>query len=495
MNLTLNNNYLDSNNNNNGLAIVSYLDVFFSAFPLLLLSGITWIMNLGVIKQIWVSSARTYVQLAILGHILKPIMFVGNEHSWVLFIYLTAMVALSAMESSSRPKYRIKKQYFLLLATIGINVAMVSTFAFLIIIRAPKPLDPQYVIPICGMLFGNVITASSLSLNNVLTSFVEQKSEIDLLLSFGATKYEASIRLLRDAVRAGSMPTLNSMAVIGLVSIPGMMTGQVLGGSSPDVAARYQMLIMYLIAACGLGSILTVIIFVMSVLFTSKQALKTDVIVKASKSSSTQSKNWRERLHSSCSNICNFLCICRKSKDRGYISFKGGSNDKPLTHDSQEYLFYSSPLNSQTHGTISPVKNISIHTYIRSSKEKYPLDFDGETYLKIKDVSRSVYVNGSNLYKKILFTDLNYNLGKGEIAFVTGPSGAGKSQFLRLVAGLEEKDNGEIFLSGKSQKEFPSWCMWRKRVLYVTQYKVNIPGTPETFVERISELKVNKYIS
>lgn len=92
--------------------------------------------------------------------------------------------------------------------------------------------DPQYVIPIVGMLLGNCINGISLAMNAILTSLVESSREIELLLSFGANSYEATARLFREAVRTGAMPQLNSMAIIGIISIPGMMTGQILGGKS-----------------------------------------------------------------------------------------------------------------------------------------------------------------------------------------------------------------------------------------------------------------------
>jgi putative ABC transport system permease protein len=113
------------------------------------------------------------------------------------------------------------------LAAFLLNVGLVSMFAFLIIIRPHPVWDPQYTIPIIGMLLGNCINAVALSMNAFITSLVEQSQEVELFLSFGATPEEASARLTREAVRVGAMPMLNSMAVIGLISVPGMMTGQV----------------------------------------------------------------------------------------------------------------------------------------------------------------------------------------------------------------------------------------------------------------------------
>ena len=88
--------------------------------------------------------------------------------------------------------------------------------------------DAQIMIPVSGMLLGNATTAVGLSLNTIVTCLVERRAEIELYLAFGATKYEATLPFIREAVRVGFMPILNQMLIIGVVSIPGMMTGQIL---------------------------------------------------------------------------------------------------------------------------------------------------------------------------------------------------------------------------------------------------------------------------
>ena len=101
------------------------------------------------------------------------------------------------------------------------NVTWVSLFAFAIVLQPSPVWDPQYVIPIVGMLLGNCINGISLCLNSMLVSMVDSAREIELLLAFGASPYEASARLLRESIRTGTMPQLNSMAIIGVISIPG----------------------------------------------------------------------------------------------------------------------------------------------------------------------------------------------------------------------------------------------------------------------------------
>ena len=136
------------------------------------------------------------------------------------------------------------------------------------------------------MLLGNCINGVSLSLNAMLTSVVESSREIELMLSFGANSYEASSRLIKESIRVGSMPQFNSMAIIGLISIPGMMTGQILGGSTVTQAARYQILIIYLIAFCCFGSILAEVLFTVRVCFDSRTMLRLDRLKRNNKKKS-----------------------------------------------------------------------------------------------------------------------------------------------------------------------------------------------------------------
>lgn len=213
------------------LIYVSQPLLLLSTLPLFIYAFISSQMGLGLESPVVVGVLRAFVQLSVLGAILRPIFQWGIHWWWLVLMYVLFMVTLASLESSARSRYYFEGMFSCILASFLANVGLVSVFAFCIIIR-PHPLwDPQYVIPIVGMLLGNCINAVALSMNAIITSLVEQAVEVELLLSFGASPEEASARLMCEAVRVGAMPMLNSMAVIGLISIPGMMTGQILGGS------------------------------------------------------------------------------------------------------------------------------------------------------------------------------------------------------------------------------------------------------------------------
>lgn len=436
----------------NGLIHVSTLSLLFSMMPLLGLALVSWHMGLALESPIVVGTLRTFVQLSILGAILQPIFTWGVEYYWLVLLYVLFLVLLGSLETSSRSKFYFRGMFSCILAAFLVNIGFVSLFSFGLIIR-PRPLwNPQYVIPIVGMLLGNCINGVALSMNAILISIVEQSQEIELYLSFGGSAEEASSRLLREAVRVGAMPMLNSMAVIGLISIPGMMTGQILAGSPAMEAAKYQMLILYLIAMCAFGTILSEVWVVRTVAFDETQMLRTDRFIK------------REMKLSFLHKIAMGVNAIRS-------------------------FFSSHEANSRTNGETEPldVKGLPSH-YVapKGTLEVFTVHSGQcrrEPNLEIRQVSRVFSTNGVD---RILFQDVSVVLHAGDIAAVRGPSGVGKSQLLRLVAGLSPMNSGEIMLDGQNRNEFANSAQWRRQVRYVSQNKVDIPGTPRQFVEHVS---------
>src|SRR5262249_61186690 len=125
-------------------------------------------------------------------------------------------------------------------------VAPSPTFA-LLTHRPPRPWShPRYPLPLLGMILGNTMTGISLGLDVLTNGRVQERAAVEARLALGAHRYTALLPVVRDALRSGFMPTINAMAAMGLVALPGMMTGQILAGADPADAVKYQMLIMVL---------------------------------------------------------------------------------------------------------------------------------------------------------------------------------------------------------------------------------------------------------
>ena len=385
----------------------------------------------------------------------------------LVLAYCSMMIIVAANVACRKSKYVFAGQFYTVLGSIFTSVACTGLFAFAVIIR-PRPIwNPQYVIPMVGMLLGNSLNGISITMNSLCIALVEQKREIELYLSFGATGHEAVSRLLKEAVRSGTMPILNSMAIIGIVSIPGMMTGQILGGSPVMQAARYQMLIMYLIAISTFGAILMEIWAILNIGLDSSHMLHSERFQKAP-------------------DTLPFLELAKNSlfAVTGIFGRQYGNRTKremePLQNSSMNEAYYT-PAAMEL--KVEPLVEIT-------SEECEASPADG---LLIDKLTKSVVANDdidtkpTNIQR--LFDDLSFKVRSSEIFLVRGPSGCGKSQLLRAIARLSPMDSGSISLDGIDSQAYDCASDWRKRVRYVTQYKVDVPGTPREFIRRVTSFK------
>jgi putative ABC transport system permease protein len=424
-----------------------------SVVPLLGIAIVSYQMNLGLETSILWGTVRSFVQLSILSAILQPIFYWGQDNPWVVLAYLCFMVLLASYEATSRSQYHFQNVFTYMFLAIALNITVVSLFAFGIILK-PQPLwNPQYVITIVGMLLGNGITGISLALNSITSSFVEQSLEIELYLSFGASPVEACQRLVRDAVRVSTTPMLNSMAVIGLVSIPGMMAGQILAGSSVMEAARYQLLILYLIAVTAFGTVLTEIWLVQRVAFDRQaQILR---------------PNFFFPKQSAFHDIKSFLENVLKRRENSRLQRLNENTNLP---DYRSIDDASAKNSSET--TIEFI--LAVDRAADGCENQTSL-------LSFQDLSQSIERTEKDLL--LLFDRISHTIHYGDMVFVVAPSGAGKSTLLRMLSKLIFTDaSNRILLEGRSTY---SPTVWRKRIRYVRQNKVDIPGTPRDMIVRI----------
>ncbi len=198
-------------------------------------------------KRLAIAAVRTVVQLMIIGVLLRTIFQLDNV--WGILGLATLMTFIAGGAAVGRLSLQtdgLRKITFLTLFVCG----LATTFFVTKIVVGVQPwYRPQYLIPILGMILGNSLTGLSLCMDSLMKSFVEHRHEIETELALGATSWEAARPAVRDAVRKGMVPIVNSMTVVGLVSIPGMMTGQILSGTDPYEAVKYQIVVMFMLAA------------------------------------------------------------------------------------------------------------------------------------------------------------------------------------------------------------------------------------------------------
>jgi len=209
--------------------------------------------GLGMHKNLVIAGLRTMFQLTAVGLILDKIFQV--DQPWLVLGIMIVMVILAGSTISSRSKHSFPGRWITAVGSVSFPAFLMVAYGVFIIIRPDNWADPRYLIPLMGMILGNSLTSVHLTMDRYTQALVEHRKQVEHLLCLGATPQEATHRATRDAIRTGMTPILNSMVIVGIVSLPGMMTGQILGGTPPLMAVRYQIVIMFLLAgSTALGS-------------------------------------------------------------------------------------------------------------------------------------------------------------------------------------------------------------------------------------------------
>jgi len=231
-------------------------DLGIAAGLVCVLSLLSLFLSLGLEGKILLFSCRMTAQLLFVGLVLRFLFANGS----LVMVVLMSMIMLFAAgrEVLARQNLRLKgiTGYAIGTGAMFVSSFSISLIALFVIIGVEPWYTPQYAIPLLGMLLGNTMTGVSLALDRLTDQFHKERGIVEQRLLLGQTWQEASSDIRRDCMRTGMVPIINSMAAAGLVSLPGMMTGQILGGTPPMEAVKYQILIIFLIAAgTGFGVI------------------------------------------------------------------------------------------------------------------------------------------------------------------------------------------------------------------------------------------------
>ena len=212
-------------------------------YGLCLLPGLLlWLIGLRLSRDIGISILRMSIQLALVGFYLK-ILFNLN-HPWLNGLWILMMLLVADLSILRRAGLKVR--YFALATFTAIASSVLFSTAYLVIlvIQPTHYYDARYIVPLSGMILGNCLQGNVIALERFYSALRKNENEYTTFLMLGATRWEAVRPYFRDAVKAAINPTIASMATMGLVSLPGMMTGQILGGSEPWLAVKYQIAIM-----------------------------------------------------------------------------------------------------------------------------------------------------------------------------------------------------------------------------------------------------------
>jgi putative ABC transport system permease protein len=235
---------------------LSYSDLVLPALLVVMNGALSLALHLKLERQLGIAAARMLLQLVLVGYVLT-FLFAAVSPLW------TALAAFIMVVFASREIVVRQKRCFQGLWKYGLGAGCtllasgtVTIFSLLTQLRPDPWYHPRFALPLLGMILGNTMTGISLGLDVLTNGVTRERAAVESCLALGGTRYQALLPVIRDALRNGFMPTINGMAAIGLVSLPGMMTGQILAGVEPVDAVKYQLLIMFLIAGgTGIGTL------------------------------------------------------------------------------------------------------------------------------------------------------------------------------------------------------------------------------------------------
>ena len=260
--------------------MITWTDVFVSLiFVGIAIALIRW-WKIGLEKTLLIGTFRTFIQLTAMGYILT---YFFQQHHWSFMVGLVSlMIVIASYEGSRRlKKYAIPNIFWILLGSFFFTVFIVLGLILKFILSVEPWYYPYAMIPIAGMIIGNSLNSATLTVNRFVSEITHRENEIEMLLSLGAPVKSAVHDSFMESVKAALLPNINSLMMVGLVQLPGIMTGQILSGIDPLVAIRYQIMIMYMWISTATMVDILVLNLVYRQFFTPQMQLKRELLRKS----------------------------------------------------------------------------------------------------------------------------------------------------------------------------------------------------------------------
>ena len=226
---------------------LSWSQVAWASALVLINAFISVLIHLGLERRLVLAAVRMVIQLILIGAVLRWVFSLGQWYTVVpLMIAMSLIGSFAAVQQTNR---RYPGVWLNSIMSVCASSWLMILVAVLLIVRVHPWYSPQYAIPFAGMILGNILSGISLTLDRFAEELTSHRDQIEALLALGATRKEAAREPIRNAVATGLLPTINFMVLAGIVTLPGTMTGQLLAGVDPLSAAKYQIVIMFLLVS------------------------------------------------------------------------------------------------------------------------------------------------------------------------------------------------------------------------------------------------------
>ena len=225
---------------------ITWVGLAFALLFVAIVGVISYIQRLDLEKSLALGVIRTFVQLYAIGYVLVYIL--SSMQWWHVAIAIAVMLTVATHNTIHLQRIKVSgltvPVAFSLLVGMGLPLLIIQS---LIVVPVPW-WSPQYLIPLAGMLLGNAMTGATLAVNRFVGDLRSRFAEVEASLALGLTPRQACHPLRHDAARAAMLPSITAMMTVGLVQLPGMMSGQIIAGLAPTEAVRYQIMVMLMLA-------------------------------------------------------------------------------------------------------------------------------------------------------------------------------------------------------------------------------------------------------
>jgi len=235
----------------NSVIHLQFGDLMLAALLVLASSAASWALRLQVQQQVLIAAARMVVQLLLVGWVLRWVF--QSASAGMTLLVVVFMIAAAAREVAVRPHQHLKRAGNYPIAGLVVASSSIATvvLALMTAVRPEPWYDARYAIPLMGIVLGAVLNSASLGLDSFFDGVQHGRAAIEAQLALGTGMREALAQHVRAAIRRGLVPIINQMSAAGLITLPGIMTGQILGGMDPVEAAKYQILLLFLLTGAG----------------------------------------------------------------------------------------------------------------------------------------------------------------------------------------------------------------------------------------------------
>ena len=221
-------------------------DIIAGSILILAAALFSWKRRLGLEKEFLTSVVRAVVQLTILGSVIHLVFAIENFA--LVALLLTVMVLIAGYTAAKRAGDSVPGAFKSASLSIGVEVFL--SLSLLLVVKVIEP-SPIYLVPLGGIVIGNAMKAVSISFDLVVRQFREKVENIEAALVLGATPVQATEQICRNSVRTALIPLIDTLKIVGLIQIPGAMTGMLLAGESPLDAVRLQIMILLMLVFSG----------------------------------------------------------------------------------------------------------------------------------------------------------------------------------------------------------------------------------------------------